>query len=72
MAGVDAMDGVPEMVTKIATWGAGGLMLVGMLGWYMMLPDGDSVLGTSGLMAGAAMTIGLGSALVGQFIPENE
>ena len=72
MAGVDAMDGVPEMATKIATWGAGGLMLVGMLGWYMMLPDGDSVLGTSGLMAGAAMTIGLGSALVGQFIPENE
>ncbi|MCH2435120.1 MAG: hypothetical protein MK197_02370, partial [Candidatus Poseidoniaceae archaeon] len=32
MAGVDAMDGVPEMATKVATWGAGALMLVGMLG----------------------------------------
>ena len=39
----------------------------------MMLPDGGNMsLGMSGLMAGAAMTIGLGSAAVGQFIPENE
>ena len=73
MAGVDAMDAVPEMATKIATWGAGGLMLVGMFGWWIMLPDGgDMTMGMSGLMAGAAMTIGLGSAAVGQFIPENE
>ena len=73
MAGVDAMDAVPEMATKVATWGAGALMLVGMLGWYFMLPDGgDMELGMSGLMAGAAMTIGLGSAAIGQFIPENE
>ena len=73
MAGVDAMDAVPEMATKVATWGAGALMLVGMLGWYMMLPDGgDSVLGTSGWMAGAAMSMGLGSALIGQFIEAEE
>ena len=31
MAGIDAMDAVPEMATKVATWGAGALMLVGML-----------------------------------------
>ena len=73
MAGVDAMDGVPEMATKIATWGAGALMLVGMLGWYMMLPDGgESTLGMSGWMAGAAMSMGLGSALIGQFIDADE
>ncbi len=73
MAGVDAMDAVPEMATKVATWGAGALMLVGMLGWYFMLPDGGEMsMGMSGLMAGAAMTIGLGSAAIGQFIPENE
>ena len=73
MAGVDAMDGVPEMATKIATWGAGALMLVGMLGWYMMLPDGgESTLGMSGWMAGAAMSMGLGSALIGQFIEADE
>ena len=73
MAGVDVMDAVPENVTQIATWGAGALMLVGMLGWYFMLPDGgDMALGMSGMMAGAAMSMGLGSALIGQFIPENE
>ena len=73
MAGVDAMDAVPEMATKVATWGAGALMLVGMLGWYMMLPDGgDMALGMSGWMAGAAMSMGLGSALIGQFIEADE
>ena len=73
MAGVDAMDAVPEMATKVATWGAGALMLVGMLGWYMMLPDGgDMSLGMSGWMAGAAMSMGLGSALIGQFIEADE
>ena len=72
MAGVDAMDAVPEMGKMIATWGAGGLMLVGMLGWYLMLGDGDMTLGTSSLMAGAAMSMGLGSALIGQFIEADE
>ena len=73
MAGVDAMDNVPEMATKVATWGAGALMLVGMLGWYIMLPDGgDMSLGMSGWMAGAAMSMGLGSALIGQFIEAEE
>lgn len=73
MAGVDVMDAVPENVTQIATWGAGALMLVGMLGWYFMLPDGgDMSLGMSGWMAGAAMSMGLGSALIGQFIEADE
>ena len=73
MAGVDAMDAVPENVTQIATWAAGALMLVGMLGWYFMLPDGgESVLGMSAWMAGAAMSMGLGSALIGQFIEADE
>ena len=74
MAGIDAMDAVPEMGNKIATWGAGALMLVGMLGWYMMLPDTDSEtgLGMSGWLAGAAMSTGLGSALIGQFIEADE
>jgi len=73
MAGVDAMDAVPEMANKITTWGAGALMLVGMLAWYFMLPDGgESSLGMSGWMAGAAMSMGLGSALIGQFIEADE
>ena len=72
MAGVDAMDAVPEMVNKIAMWGAGGLMLVGMLGWYVMLGDGDSEMGIHVWMAGAAMSLGLGAAAISQFIEADE
>ena len=72
MAGVDAMDAVPEMANKIAMWGAGGLMLVGMLGWYVMLGDGDAEMGMSVWMAGAAMSLGLGAAAISQFIEADE
>ena len=73
MAGVDAMDAVPDMVNKITSWGAGALMLVGMLAWYFMLPDGgEMALGMSAWMAGAAMSLGLGSTLIGQLIEADE
>ena len=72
MAGVDAMDAIPDMGKMIVTWGAGGLMLLGMLLWYIMLPDGDSSMGLHLWLAGAAMTIGLGAAATGQFIPADE
>ena len=72
MAGVDAMDQIPEIGQKVISWGAGGLMLLGLLMWYFMLPDGDSSMSTGLLMAGAAMSTALGSTLIGQFIPENE
>ena len=72
MAGVDAMDAIPDMGKMIITWGTGGLMLLGMLLWYFMLPDGDSSMGLHLWLAGAAMTIGLGAAATGQFIPADE
>ncbi len=74
MAGVDAMDNLPDMAKTITMWGAGALMLVGMLGWYIMLPDTDSEtgLGMSGWLAGAAMTMGLGAAATSQFIEADE
>tara|TARA_X000001036_G_scaffold394797_1_gene395345 strand:- start:341 stop:1036 length:696 start_codon:yes stop_codon:yes gene_type:complete len=72
MAGVDAMDAIPDVAKMIVSWGAGGFMLLGMLLWYFMLPDGDSSMAIHLWMAGAAMTIGLGSTAIGQFIPENE
>ena len=72
MAGVDAMEAIPEIGQKIISWGAGGLMLLGMVLWYFMLPDGDSSMGSGLLMAGAAMSIGLGSTLIGQFIEADE
>ena len=72
MAGVDAMDAIPEIGQKVISWGAGGLMLLGLLMWYFMLPDGDSSMASGLLMAGAAMSLALGSTAIGQFIPENE
>ena len=74
MAGVDAMSNLPDIAKTITMWGAGALMLVGMLGWYMMLPETDSetALGMSGWLAGAAMTMALGAAATGQFIPADE
>ena len=68
--GVDAMDDLPDMAKTITMWGAGALMLVGMLGWFIMLPDTDSEtgLGMSGWLAGAAMTMGLGAAATSQFV----
>ena len=72
MAGVDVLDAVPDIAKTIVSWAAGGLMLLGMLLWYFMLPDGDSSMAIHLWMAGAAMTIGLGSTAIGQFIPENE
>ena len=47
-------------------------MLLGMVLWYFMLPDGDASAGMSLWMAGAAMSIALGSTLIGQFIPADE
>ena len=73
MAGVDAMDQLPDIAKQIATWGAGALMLVGMFGWWIMLPDsGEMTMGMSGWMAGAAMTIGLGAAAMDQFVESTE
>ena len=72
MAGVDAMDAIPEMGQKVISWGAGGLMLLGLVVWYFMLPDGDSSIAMGLWMAGAAMSLGLGSTLIGQFIPTDE
>ena len=73
MAGVDAMDAVPENGNKSCNMGSRRFDASWYARMVYMLPDGgDSVLGTSGWMAGAAMSMGLGSALIGQFIEENE
>ena len=46
MAGVDAMDGIPEIGQRLQHGEHGGLMLLGLLMWYFMLPDGDSDIGS--------------------------
>ncbi len=73
MAGVDAMDAMPDMGKMITSWGAGALMLVGILGWYMMLPDeGETVMGMSCMMAIAAALLGLAAAAMDQFMDADE
>lgn len=73
MAGVDAMDAMPDMGKKIASWGAGALMLVGILGWYMMLPDdGEMAMGMSSMMAIGAALLGLAAAAMDQFMDADE
>jgi len=72
MAGVDALENLPKMVKTITTWGTGLFMLAGILGWFLMILSSETLqdlgLGTSFWLAGAAMTMGLGAAVSGQFL----
>ena len=73
MAGVDAMDAMPDMGKMITSWGAGALMLVGILGWWMMLPEGgEMTMGMSSMMAIAAALLGLAAAAMDQFMDADE
>jgi hypothetical protein len=73
MAGVDAMDAIPEMGQKVISWGAGGLMLLGIAVWYLMLPDLSNSSAAMGVwMAIGAVVLGLAAAAMDQFIPSDE
>jgi hypothetical protein len=73
MAGVDAMDAIPEMGQKVISWGAGGLMLLGIAVWYLMLPDLSNSSAAMGVwMAIGAALLGLVAAAMDQFIPSDE
>jgi hypothetical protein len=73
MAGIDAMDAMPDMGKMITSWGAGGLMLLGIIGWWMMLPsDGEMAMGMSGMMGIGAALLGLAAAAMDQFMPADE
>ena len=67
------MDAMPDMGKMITSWGAGALMLVGILGWWMMLPDGGELtMGMSSMMAIAAALLGLAAAAMDQFMDVDE
>ena len=73
MAGIDAMDAMPDIGKMVTSWGAGGLMLLGIIGWYMMLDtDAEMVLGMSGMMGIGAALLGLAAAAMDQFMPTDE
>ncbi len=70
MAGVDAMDNLPDMVGMIASWAAGGLMILGVALWLLLLPDGDSDLGYSTILAVVGGLMGLGSTAMNTFMAD--
>ena len=75
MAGIDAMDAMPDMGKMITSWGAGGLMLLRIIGWWMMRPEDvldDFGNGMSFMMGIGAALLGLAAAAMDQFIPTDE
>ena len=68
MAGVEYLDNIPDIAKMIVSWAAGGLMLVGIILWVLILPGGDTSAGASLWMAVCASVLGLGAAAIDQFI----
>ena len=72
MVGNDSMDAIPEIGQKIISWGAGGMMLLGTIGWLILKPeiDDDAIgLGMSFFMAMFAGLLGLAAPLMDMFVP---
>ncbi|MDB4656850.1 hypothetical protein OAE50_01145 [Candidatus Poseidoniaceae archaeon] len=73
MVGNDSMDAIPEIGQKIISWGAGGMMLLGAIGWMIMKPSLDAEidigLGMSFFMAMFAGLLGLAAPLMDMFVP---
>jgi len=60
------------MGQKVISWGAGGLMLVGIAAWWLMLPDGDASAAMGVWMAAIAAVLGLAAPAMDQFMPSDE
>ena len=73
MAGIDALDAMPEMVSKILPWAAGGLMIVTSLLWLILMPEFDDMsAGMSFYMAIIAGVLGLGAPAMDMFVEADE
>ncbi len=51
IAGVE-VDAIPDNVGMIMNWAAGGLTILAVLVWYMMLPDGGDMSASTGVYMG--------------------
>jgi hypothetical protein len=65
------MDAIPEIGQKIISWGAGGMMLLGTIGWMIMAPEmpDEFGYGMSFFMAMFAGLLGLAAPLMDMFVP---
>ena len=74
MAGIDAMDGMPDIAQKLVSWGAGGMMLLGTIGWMIMAPEMPDEIGygMSFFMAIIAGVLGLAAPAMDMFVEADE
>ena len=73
MAGIDALDAIPEMVSKIVPWAAGGLMLVSTLLWLILMPELDeSSVGMTFYMAMLGGLLALAAPAMDMFVASDE
>jgi len=74
MAGIDAMDGMPDIAQKLVSWGAGGMMLLGTIGWMIMAPEmpDEFGYGMSFFMAIIAGVLGLAAPAMDMFVAADE
>ncbi|MDB2333602.1 hypothetical protein N9V58_01055 [Candidatus Poseidoniales archaeon] len=73
MAGIDALDAIPEMVSKIVPWAAGGLMLVTTLLWLILMPElDDTSVGMTFYMSMLGGLLGLAAPAMGMLVAADE
>ena len=74
MAGIDAMDGMPDIAQKLISWGAGGMMLLGTIGWMIMAPEMPDEIGygMSFFMAIIAGVLGLAAPAMDMLVAADE
>ena len=74
MAGIDALDALPDIASKILPWAAGGLMILTSLLWLILMPEfGDDMsTGMTFFMAIIAGVLGLAAPAMDMFVAADE
>jgi len=72
IAGVE-VDAIPDNVGMIMNWAAGGLTILAVLVWYMMLPDGGDMSASTGVYMGViAGVMGLAAGGMDTFMEADD
>ncbi|MEE2812545.1 MAG: hypothetical protein VX627_05925 [Candidatus Thermoplasmatota archaeon] len=63
----DLVNRIPAILTMIASWAAGGMILAGVILWYLIIPTDGFDVGFSAYMTLFAGLLGLGSTFMNKF-----
>ena len=63
----DLVNRIPAILTMIASWAAGGMILAGVILWYLIAPTDGFDVGFSAYMTLFAGLLGLGSTFMNKF-----